>query len=159
MNDITYHLWEALRLRRMKPQLIDAGRFKALQALIKDVSSKYYSEDFWHKWQAGDEACKAKIDAELKRAGLTDEAIPAKSCELLIDVLENFERQCSQLEARRLITIRESAQYRANIEMRRERKAQQRLLIGAGSDPSHLGKGRNSGKKADEGDNAPEEAA
>ncbi len=128
VNDITYLLWEVLRQRRMKPQLIDAGRFKALQALIKDVSNNSYSDSFWQKWQAGDEESRAKIDEELKRAGLTDEALPAKSAELLIDVLENFERQCSQLEARRLITIRESALYRANIDARRERKARRRRL-------------------------------
>lgn len=135
VNDITYQLWEVLRYRQMKPQLIDAGRFKALQALIKDVSNNHYSDSFWQKWQEGDEESRATIDKELKRAGLTDQAIPAKSAELLIDVLENFERQCSQLEARRLVTIRESAQYRANIDARRERKSKRNRLSSRGQDP------------------------
>ena len=146
VNDITYLLWEVLRQRRMKPQLIDAGRFKALQALIKDVSTNHYSDSFWQKWQAGDEESRAKIDEELKRAGLGDEAITAKSAELLINVLENFERQCSQLEARRHITIRESVQYRANIDARRERKTRRTRLGTRGQDPLRLESEENSEK-------------
>ncbi len=146
VNDIAYQLWEVLRYRKMKPQLIDAGRFKALQALIKDVSSNHYSDSFWHKWQEGDEESRATIDKELQRAGLTDQAIPAKSAELLIDILENFERQCSQLEARRLVTIRGSAQYRANINARRERKSRRNRLSARGQDPFLLESEENSQK-------------
>ena len=146
VNDITYQLWEVLRQRRMKPQLIDAGRFKALKALISDVSSNNYSDSFWQKWQAGDEESRSAIDEELKRAGLRDEAITAKSAELLIGVLENFERQCSQLEARRLITIRESVQYRANIDARRERKTRRTRLGARGQDPLRLESEENSEK-------------
>ncbi len=158
VNDITYLLWEVLRQRRMKPQLIDAGRFKALQALIKDVSTNHYSDSFWQKWQAGDEESRAKIDEELKRAGLGDEAITAKSAELLINILENFERQCSQLEARRLITTRESVQYRANIDARRERRVLRRRLGGRGEDQLLIEKPQNSGEGS-KGDPSSEEAA
>lgn len=134
VNDITYQLWEVLRLRRMKPQLLDATRFKALKALITYVSSNYYPDSFWCKWQARDEESKSSIDKELERAGLGDDAITAKAHELIINVLENLERICSQLEARRLVTIRESAQYRANIEARREGKARRGRLGARGSD-------------------------
>lgn len=146
VNDITYQLWEVLRLRRMKPQLLDAARFKALKALIKDVSSNHYSDSFWGKWQARDEESKSSIDKELKRAGLGDDAITAKAHELIINVLENLERLCSQLEARRLVTIRESAQYRANIEARREGKARRRRLGARGTDPLLLESNENSEK-------------
>ena len=88
VNDITYQLWEVLRLRRMKPQLLDAARFKALKALIKDVSSNHYSDSFWGKWQARDEESTSSIDKELKRAGLGDDAITAKTHELIINILK-----------------------------------------------------------------------
>ena len=144
VNDITYQLWEVLRLRRMKPQLLDAARFKALKALIKDVSGSPYGDNFWRDWQAGDEKSKSSIDKELERAGLGDDAITAKAHELIINVLENLERLCSQLEARRLVTIRESAQYRANIEARREGKARRSRLGARGSDPLLLESNENS---------------
>ena len=134
VNDITYQLWEVLRLRRIKPQLIDDGRFKALKTLIEERWGSTYGNNFWQKWQAGDEESNARVDHEFERAGLNAGSITAKSTELLINILENLERQCSQLEARRLVTIRESAQYRANIDARRERKARRSRLGTRGND-------------------------
>lgn len=135
VNDITYQLWEVLRLRRMKPQLIDDGRFQALKTLIEERAGSAYGDSFWRKWQDGDEESNARVDHEFQRAGLNAGSITAKAHELLINILENLERQCSQLEARRLVTIRESAQYRANIEARREGKAQRRRLGARANDP------------------------
>ena len=135
VNDITYQLWEVLRLRRVKPQLIDDGRFQALKKLIEERAGSPYGDSFWRKWQEGDEESNARVDHEFQRAGLNAGSITAKAHELLINILENLERQCSQLEARRLVTIRESVQYRANIEARREGKARRTRLGVRANDP------------------------
>jgi len=158
VNDITYQLWEVLRLRRMKLQLIDAGRFQALKTLIEERWGSPYGESFWQKWQAGDEDNHARVDHEFQRAGLNAESITAKSTELLINISVTFERQCSQLEARRLITIRESAQYRDNIDSRRERRVHRRRLGGRGEDQLPKEKSQNSGEGS-KGDPSSEEAA
>ena len=142
VNDVTYQLWEVLRLRRIKVHLIDVGRLNAVKELINQLTGNTHSQEFWKKWAARDEESIKTVNADLERVGLTDEAITAKAMEKIVNVLDNFERQCSQLETRRLITNRESVQYRTNIELRRERKARHRRLGGAGSDPLLIEKAR-----------------
>ena len=145
VNDNTYHLWEALRLRRMKLHLISAGRFEAAQELIKQITGKTFPAEFWNDWVKDENESKKIVDVILNDNGLGDEAITAKAAEKIVDVLEKLERQSTQFEARRLATLREAEFYRENAELRRERSAQRRQLIGKGHGISVTVKDKNSG--------------
>lgn len=133
INDITYHLWEAHRLRRMKLHLIDADRLEAIKILASNLSNKpslYFNEEFWQNWLKGDANTVELVELLLKRSELPDEAITAISIQQNMETLEKFEKQSSQFEARRMAAIRESDNYREYAEQRRERLSRQRQTIG-----------------------------
>lgn len=133
VNDVTYHLWEANRLRRMKLHLIDANRLEATKLLVSNLANKpslCINEEFWQNWLKGDAKTVELVELILKRSGLPDEAIAAYSVQQNMEIFEKFEKQSSQFEARRMAAIREADNYRDYAEQRRERLAQRHQAIG-----------------------------
>ncbi len=65
-------------------------------------------------------------------AGYDHEAVVAQTFETLVETLEAIERQSSQFEARRLVTIRDFDQYSDNAARRRDLEEERRKLVDDG---------------------------
>jgi hypothetical protein len=114
VNDIAYHLWEGSRLRRLKVKLIDASKVEGATKLIRRLSGEFLNAAFWSGWALGEQENVDYVNSLLTSAGLDQDAILAQTVETIVDKLDAIERQSAQLEARRLVTIRDFDQYRDN---------------------------------------------
>lgn len=126
--DLAYLLWEGNRLRRMKVKVIDASTVEGAKKLIRRLDGKYREENFWSAWALGDKETVEYVNSILTTAGLDHTAIVAQTYETIIDVLEAIERQSSQFEARRLVTIRDYDQYSDNAARRRDLAEERRAI-------------------------------
>jgi hypothetical protein len=120
INDIAYLLWEGARLRRLKVRLIEASKIEGARSLIKRLDPTYRNDAFWSDWALGEEETVKYVDTLLTAAGLTREAIVAQTMETIVGTLETIERQSSQFEARRIVTMKEYDLYSDNAQRRRE---------------------------------------
>lgn len=124
VNDVTYLLWEGLRLRRHKAKLIDATKAEGVRKLYHRISGEYRGETFWSDWALGKKEAVDLVSSLLSKSGLNSEAIIAETTGIIADTLEKIERQISQSEARRLVTIRDFDQRRELLDQRQERSHQ-----------------------------------
>jgi hypothetical protein len=120
INDLAYLLWEGARLRRLKVRLIEASKIEGARSLIKRLDPTYRNDGFWSDWALGEEETVKYVDELLTGAGLTRDAIIAQTVETIVGTLEAIERQSSQFEARRIVTIKEYDLYSDNVQRRRE---------------------------------------
>jgi hypothetical protein len=134
ISDLAYLLWEGSRLRRMKVKLIDASKVEGAKKLIRRLDGQYRDEKFWSDWALGGANTVEYVNSVLTRAGYDNDAIIAQTFETLVETLEAIERQSSQFEARRLVTIRDFDQYSDNATRRRDLAEERRKLVdGCGS--------------------------
>ena len=125
VNDVVYLLWEGLRQRRLKVKFIDASKAEGVKKLINRLTGEYRADKFWSDWALGEKEPVELVSSILAKAGLNNETIAAETTGIIIDTLEKIERQISQSEARRLITIRDYDQRRELFNQRQERLRQQ----------------------------------
>ena len=124
VNDVTYLLWEGLRLRRYKTKLIDATKAEGVRKLYHRISGEYREAKFWSDWALGKKEAVDLVSSLLSKSGLNSETIIAETTGIIADTLEKIERQISQSEARRLVTIRDFDQRRELLDQRQERSHQ-----------------------------------
>ncbi len=124
VNDVTYLLWEGLRQRRLKANLVDATKVEGAKKLIIRLTGDSRTKDFWSQWALGEKEPVELVLSLVTKSGLSNEAIIAETTGLIADTLEKIERQISQLEARRLVTIRDFDQRRELLDQRQERSHQ-----------------------------------
>jgi hypothetical protein len=117
-RDVTDLAWEVLRLRRLKAHLMRTcahqGMKEVLEPLvpIPDLGSDDFeeapdSEELAEQWFVGDAAAIETVDKALATAGLTMDAVMARTLVVRIDEVERIERMMMAAEARRDTTLRE----------------------------------------------------
>ena len=121
VNDVAYLLTEGIRLRRMKGKLIDGSRIEGVSKLIRRLTGKYFDEAYWSDWVLGEKENVEFVESIFSQAGYDREAVVAQTTAVIIDTIDKIERQSSQFEARRLVTIRDFSHYRELSDRRLER--------------------------------------
>src|SRR4030088_2972558 len=74
VRDVVDMVWDALRLRRLKAQLLTASAYEGMHAILSRFLDWQYSEQLARQWTLRDAAAVTKAEAVLASAGLSDGA-------------------------------------------------------------------------------------
>ena len=114
VRDVVDMVWDALRLRRLKAQLLTASAYEGMHAILSRFLDWQYSEQLARQWTLRDAAAVTKAEAVLASAGLSAEAVTAQTLALKIDIVERIDRMMVTAEARRNAVLREIERHRAS---------------------------------------------
>ena len=106
-------VWDSVRLRRLKSQLLQAAAHEGLERLLASVIDWMRAEQLSRKWALGDEEAMGEVERLLGRAGLTFDAVMAQTLAARIDDVERIDRMVIIAEARRDAVLREIRSRRA----------------------------------------------
>ena len=135
-RDVADLVWQIFRLRRMKDTLVDEASYRGLAEVLRPRMSSVPRPDGvepnqdWAKrclsvlvqrWAADPNAVAGTVQAALAKAGLRLDAVEAKTFELLIDKMEQFDRMTMMIERRRNSIVRDIARYRTEFSQQAQR--------------------------------------
>jgi hypothetical protein len=117
VRDVIDLTWEVFRLRRARAGVLVASMGDGVQKVLDGLGhgrgeSYGYTNRLGQGWRAGDKDARKEVEAALKRAGLTIDAVTAKTVESKIDSLERLDRMLASAEARRNNALREIDRHR-----------------------------------------------
>jgi hypothetical protein len=114
VRDVVDMVWDALRLRRLKAQLLTVSAYEGMHAILRRFLDWQFSEQVARQWALRDAAAVTKAEAVLASAGLSAEAVTAQTLALKIDIVERIDRMMVTAEARRNSVLREIERHRAS---------------------------------------------
>jgi hypothetical protein len=100
-------VWDSIRLRRLKSQLLHAGAHEGLGRALMPLLGWSRADELSGKWALGDEEAISKVEELLGRAGLTIDDVMAETLAARIDDVERIDRMVIIAEARRDAVLRE----------------------------------------------------
>ena len=100
-------VWDSIRLRRLKSQLLQADANEGVERLLASIIDRTRAEELCRKWALGDEEAMGEVERLLGRAGLTFDAVMAQTLAARIDDVERIDRMIIIAEARRDAVLRE----------------------------------------------------
>ncbi len=100
-------VWESMRLRHLKSQLLRAAAHEGLARVLTPLLDWPSADRLSRKWAVGDEEATAEVERLLGRAGLTIDAVMAQTLAARIDDVERIDRMVTIAEARRDAVLRE----------------------------------------------------
>jgi hypothetical protein len=100
-------VWDSIRLRRLKSQLMRAVAHEGLEKVLEPLMEWHPAHLLSRKWAFGDEAAIAKVEAALARADLTIDAVMARTLSERIDDFDRIDRMITAAESRRDAILRE----------------------------------------------------
>ena len=114
VRDVVDMVWDALRLRRLKTQLLTASAHEGMHAILRRFLDWQLAEQVAQMWALREKSAVVKAEAVLASAGLTTESVIAQTLALKIDVIERVDRMMVMAEARRNSVLRETDRHRAS---------------------------------------------
>ena len=123
LRDVADLLWDAIRMRRMKADLLSSTAHEGMRELLRNLGVEE-SNNLAKCWAAGDTQEKQEAEALLAGAGLTIDHVMAHTMRSRLHEVEQFERLIADAEARRNAALRNIAAYRADFAERVRRAAQ-----------------------------------
>ena len=117
VRDVIDLTWEVFRLRRAKAGVLVASMSVGVQKVLDGLGhgrreSYGYTNRLGQGWRAGDKDARKEVEAALKTAELTIDAVTAKTLESKIDSFERLDRMLSSAEARRNNALRDIDRHR-----------------------------------------------
>jgi hypothetical protein len=106
-------VWESIRLRRLKSQLLHAAAHEGLERVLTPLLGWTRANQLSKTWASGDEQALCEVERLLGRAGLTIDAVMAQTLAARIDDVERIDRMAIVAEARRDAVLREIRSRRA----------------------------------------------
>jgi hypothetical protein len=126
VRDIVDLVWEALRLRRLKANLMTATAYRGLQQILKPLVDGFLEEeDLAKAWAARDKGAIKQVDKLLASAGLTMDAVMAQTLSISLDDIERIDRMIATAEVRRNAILHEVDRHRTTWGQELRRAAQQ----------------------------------
>jgi hypothetical protein len=106
-------VWESIRLRHLKSQLLHAAAHEGLARVLTPLLDWTSAGQLSRTWASGDEEAVCEVERLLGRAGLTIDAVMAHTLAARIDDVERIDRMATIAEARRDAVLREIRSRRA----------------------------------------------
>jgi hypothetical protein len=106
-------VWESIRLRHLKSQLLRAAAHEGLARVLTPLLDWASADQLSRQWARGEEEATAEAERLLGRAGLTIDAVMAQTLAARIDDVERIDRMVTIAEARRDAVLREIRSRRA----------------------------------------------
>src|SRR5262249_40373292 len=106
-------VWDAFRLGRIKVHLLRAAAHEGIAKLIGPLLDWDFTDQIARRWAVGDEDAAQTVETTLAAAGLTMDAVMARTLALKIHEIERIDRMTMAAEARRSASLRESERHRA----------------------------------------------
>src|SRR5882672_7734858 len=120
VRDVVDLVWEIFRLRRLKSALLTQAAYEGLRKVLDQlVNGGSYA--LAEKWARRDRAAIKTVDEALASAGLTMEAVRARTLSARIDDVERIDRMTMVAEGRRDSILRELERHRASFAQRLRR--------------------------------------
>jgi hypothetical protein len=113
VRDVVDLIWDAFRLRRLKAQLLAAAAHEGLAKLIGPLLDWNFTDQIARRWAVGDEEAVKTVETTLASAGLTMDAVMARTLALHIHDIERIDRMAIAAEGRRNAALREIERHRA----------------------------------------------
>jgi hypothetical protein len=122
IRDIVNLVWEVFRLRRLKASLMAAAAHEGMAQVLEPlVDSKWTAKG----WARRDNSAVRKVEVALGHAGLTMDAVAARTFSVRIGDFERIERMMAATEARRHAALQQLDRHRGNLALRLRRKLQE----------------------------------
>jgi hypothetical protein len=118
VSDIVELIWETLRLRRHKTNLLVASTATGLRRILEPLVEIRDLYALVESWYARDAASVKQVNALLKKAGLTMDHVIAQTFSEKLDDFERLDRMLAGAEARRHLVLREIDRHRSAIATR-----------------------------------------
>jgi hypothetical protein len=113
VRDVVDLVWDAFRLRRLKAHLLIAAAHEGMAKLIGPLLDWDFTDQIARRWAVGDEDAVQTVETTLAAAGLTMDAVMARTLGLKIHEIERIDRMTMAAEARRNAVLREIERHRA----------------------------------------------
>jgi hypothetical protein len=113
VRDVVDLVWDAFRLRRLKAHLLTAAAHEGVAKLIGPLLDWDFTDQIARRWAVGDEDAVQTVETTLAAAGLTMDAVMARTLGLKIHEIERIDRMTMSAEARRNAILREIERHRA----------------------------------------------
>jgi hypothetical protein len=113
VRDIVDLVWEALRLRRLKANLMTATAYRGLEQILEPLVDYLEEGDLAKAWAARDQGAIKRVDKLLASAGLTMDAVMAQTLSISLDDIERIDRLIATAEVRRNAILREVDRHRS----------------------------------------------
>ena len=123
VRDIVNLVWEGFRLRRLKASLMSAAAYEGMAQVLEPLIG--YPSLTARNWASRDDAAVQKVEAALDRAGLSRDAVAARTLSVRIGDFERIERMMAATEARRHAALQQLDRHRASFALRLRRKLQE----------------------------------
>jgi hypothetical protein len=111
-RDVVDHVWEAVRLRRLKAALMTACADEGMRRLLTSLGVTGNTFDLARRWAARELGAVGEVDAILNGAGLGIKHVMARTLQVTIAEVERIEHMIASVEARRAAALREMAHHR-----------------------------------------------
>src|SRR5260221_14588000 len=100
-------VWDSVRLRRLKSQLLQAAAHEGLERVLTPLTAWDKADKLSRKWASGDEEAMCEVERLLGQAGRPIDDGMAQTLAARIDDVERIDRMVIIAEARRDAVLRE----------------------------------------------------
>ncbi len=115
VRDFVDLVWDSLRLRRLKANLMTSTAYKGLAEILNPLVG-YSDKDFLVKaWAKRGRGAIKKVDKLLASAGLIMEAVMAQTLSINLDDIERIDHMIATAEIRRIAILREIDRHRVTL--------------------------------------------
>jgi ribosomal protein L12E/L44/L45/RPP1/RPP2 len=118
IQDVVELMWEAMRLRRLKTNLLSASTVTGIDAVLFPAFGSPKAGDLAKAWYLRKEEALQAVDAFLAQVGLTMDSVIAQTLAKKLDDIERIDRLLANAEARRHVALREIDRHRAAVAAR-----------------------------------------
>jgi hypothetical protein len=114
VRDVVDLVWDAFRLRRLKAHLLKAAAHEGMADILGPLLDWNLTGQTSRRWAIGDEEAVKTVETTLAAAGLTMDAVMARTLARKIYEIERIDRMTMAAEARRNAILREIERHRAS---------------------------------------------
>src|SRR5215470_2591213 len=125
VRDVVDLVWEALRLRRLKANLMTAVAHEGLRTILGPLIGWDDARHLAEAWATREPSAIKQADELLGSAGLTMDAVMAQALSRKLDDIERIDRMIATAEGRRNAILRDGDRHRTTWGQNLRRAAQQ----------------------------------
>jgi len=114
VRDVVDLVWDAFRLRHLKAHLLKAAAHEGMADILGPLLDWNLTGQTSRRWAIGDEEAVKTVETTLAAAGLTMDAVMARTLARKIYEIERIDRMTMEAEARRNAILREIERHRAS---------------------------------------------